>query len=341
MNSVGILYSIREKASKAPRIGNVSAELHVNYWKLPIGRGKYNRFLDFGIMLNEVAHDIESVLFYFPFSITKEDIEDLGEPLTKNEMLATLFNCECGVRNNPSNLSYHTVTPFDKDRHRFWLYTLSQQNFSIKNLSGDKGCTLSVKIKSIPNKTKGILANDDNQYKSNLYFRFRINNLSSKDFFHEENISNDFLQGAFSKSELFDFRVNEMRDFDKGVYEELRNGNTFFSFNKVHFYFVGSSEDESVKGSKSYKDIRLLDLDRWNEYLGKNVINNKKIIAYHWCYKEDTFIKKIKIPLQTIYKSLSIWRVIKYCSVIIGLNILGCIIFQILVELIKYIAAHE
>lgn len=49
MNSIGILYTLRN--SSEPSKNNVSAELHINYWKVPIRNGAYKRFLDFGILL--------------------------------------------------------------------------------------------------------------------------------------------------------------------------------------------------------------------------------------------------------------------------------------------------
>ena len=42
MNSIGILYTLRN--SSEPSKNNVSAELHVNYWKVPIRNGAYKRW---------------------------------------------------------------------------------------------------------------------------------------------------------------------------------------------------------------------------------------------------------------------------------------------------------
>ena len=58
MNSIGILYTLRN--SSEPSKNNVSAELHVNYWKVPIRNGAYKRFLDFGIFINDVARDVSA-----------------------------------------------------------------------------------------------------------------------------------------------------------------------------------------------------------------------------------------------------------------------------------------
>ena len=109
MNSIGILYAL--KNSSEPRQMNVSAELHVNYWKVPLKNGTYKRFLDFGIFIYEVASDIKSVSFYFPFKVDANSLKDLGESLSKSELLCTLFNNDFVVRNINGSPSYYCISP--------------------------------------------------------------------------------------------------------------------------------------------------------------------------------------------------------------------------------------
>ena len=85
MNSIGILYALNN--SSEPRQMNVSAELHVNYWKVPVSNGSYKRFLDFGIFINEVASDIKSVSLYFTFKVEANSLKDLGDSLQKSVLL--------------------------------------------------------------------------------------------------------------------------------------------------------------------------------------------------------------------------------------------------------------
>ena len=42
----------------------------------------------------------------------------------------------------------------------------------------------------------------------------------------KENISNDFLQSAFSKTEMIDFRINEVREMNPKVFEEITKEKT-------------------------------------------------------------------------------------------------------------------
>lgn len=331
MNSIGILYTM--KASSKPRDKRVTAELHVNYWKVPKKGGDYNRFLDFGVMINQVAHEIDSFFFYFPFSVNATDITDLGEKLRDSNLLCTLFNMDMQVQNINSSPSYSLVNPKrgNNERHSFWLYELGSSNFQVQELKSG-GILLGIKIKAQP---KGNQINKENTdtINRNLYFRFRVNNLPQNSIFSEEPISNDFIQSAFSRTEMMDLRINEIREMDKKVFEDITEGRNFLNFTKFHFFFVGSSEDERIEGNTSYKDCRLIDSNRWNAYMNGYTNSNKKCIAYHWKKTPDAgfdSFTRCNVFLRTIYSSLSKRKLAKYCGVILLLNFLACVIFEFL-----------
>lgn len=69
---------------------------------------------------------------------------------------------------------------------------------------------------------------------------------------------------------MIDFRINEAREISPKVYEEITKDKTFLPFSKIHFFFVGSSEDEQIVGNTNFKDCRLLDYERWQSYIGKD-----------------------------------------------------------------------
>lgn len=331
MNSLGILYTM--KASSTPRERNVTAELHVNYWKVPKKGGEYNRFLDFGIMINQVAHEVDSIFFYFPFIVQETDIEDLGNKLKDSNLLCTLFNMDMQVQNISESPCYSLVTPKQKDtdRHSFWLYELGPNNFHVDKLKIG-GTLLRITLKAQPKKSNQIKKESADSFNRNLYFRFRIKNLPQESIFSEEPISNDFIQSAFSRTEMMDFRINEIREMDKKVYEDITEDRIFLSFNKFHFYFIGSSEDEKIEGSTNYKDCRLIDPKRWQSYMNGFSNDSKRCIAYHWkqtpaCGHES--FNKCHVFLRSIYSYINWKKILKYSSVIILMNLIACCIFEI------------
>lgn len=331
MNSIGILYAL--KNSTEPRQMNVSAELHVNYWKVPMRNGSYRRFLDFGIFINEVANDINSVSFYFPFTVDAESLRDLGASISKSELLCTLFNNDFVVRNINGSPSYYCILPSanSDNSHPFWLYVLGENNFTVKEVR-PYGSIVTVRILSTPKKNGGIHpAASDKKPKRNLYFRFRVEDIPVDSIFYEENISNDFLQSAFSKTEMIDFRINEVREMNPKVFEEITKDKTFLPFSKIHFFFVGSSEDEQIAGNTNFKDCRLLNYDRWQSYIGNEYDNKRKLIAYHWSWKGDEKKQtrdKYNIFIKTVYKSIKWKTILKYCSVVFVLSLMAAIVWD-------------
>lgn len=151
MNSIGILYTL--KNSSEPSKANVSADLHVNYWKLPIGRGDYKRFLDFGVFINEVAQDVSSICFYFPFAVDSKSLKDLGKSLSTSELICTLFNNDYEVRNINGSPNYYMISPssYTDSKYPFWLYVLGDNNFKVTEVK-PYGSIVSVQILSTPRK---------------------------------------------------------------------------------------------------------------------------------------------------------------------------------------------
>lgn len=338
MDSIAVLYSLKKDEKPRKIDSNVSGELHINYFKLPLDKGKdYERFLDFGFMINEVAIEIHTIYFYLPFSLSNDDLEDLGECLHKNNFISTLFNDDLNIHSNTHNPSYYTIKPSNSDRDAFWLYILGKDNFKIEEMSNG-GSLLSVCIKSLPQNIQGIIEKNESnkRIKRNLYFRFRIKNVSNKNVFFKENLSNDILQSAFSKSEMVDLKINEKRDIDCKVLEELLKGKNMFSFNKIHFFFIASLKEEEVRGYENFKDCRLLNPSRWKDYISGIDIEKHKCIAYHWVKKTENMpFTKFSLFFRTIYKERNWMHIIKYCLVVVVLGLIGSFIASLFYDLCK------
>lgn len=325
MDSLGVLYSYKESQEPRNPTSVIPAELHINYWKIPVKNAVYNRFLDIGLLIENSISQIDTVYFYFPFLVTKDDIEDLGAKLTDSDMFCTFFNGDYTIVNVPNSQVYHEIkSPLEDERNSFWLYELSPSNFELKALN--KGVMVCVKIKSLP-EIQSIQNEEqrDEEDKHGLYIRFRIKNMSDKGYFYNESVSNDFFQSAFSKTEMMDLRINEKREFDRSVDEDIKSNKVFFRFSKFHFFFVGSSENEAVTGNVNYDDSRLIDIDKWKKYLGDVVVKSNKLVAYHWSKKksgEDGF-KKCSVFLRTVYSSHSWLKISKYVLVVLVLGIIA------------------
>ena len=72
MESFGVLYN----STTNKQLENLSSEVHVNFWKLPRGWNQYDRYVDFGIRINDQSSTVDSISVYCPFEI-KDDLSEL------------------------------------------------------------------------------------------------------------------------------------------------------------------------------------------------------------------------------------------------------------------------
>lgn len=120
MDSLGVLYSYKESQEPRNPMSVIPAELHINYWKIPVKNAVYNRFLDIGLLIENSISQIDTVYFYFPFLVTKDDIEDLGAKLTDSDMFCTFFNGDYTIVNVPNSQVYHEIkSPLEDERNSF------------------------------------------------------------------------------------------------------------------------------------------------------------------------------------------------------------------------------
>ena len=336
MDSIGIYYTTKVNKTPNDPSGTISTDLHVNYIK---GKSHdndgYKRILDFGLKIIDDARKIDSIYFYFPFTSTEANITDLGEICSNHEFLSTLFNENYTVSND-SNNSYYRAEPVSSEKETFYLYKLGKENYKVSKISNNH-TLLQIQIKSLP-RQNGLEVKDKD--KLSIYFRFRLHDLPINKIFHLEKMSNNFLQSAFSKVEMLDFSINEIRKMSAKVQEELSAENRIaLRFKKIHFHFIGSSDDEQIDGSTHYRDCALLDAERWGNYLSDIDIKNHQCIAYHWCMKseEGKTIPGYNIFFRTTFKDLSKGTLIKYLLIMVALGAMGSGLIEFLVWVLKRI----
>lgn len=325
MSCIGVLY--RTKAEKSPNSNtSVGVDLQANYWKLPKRYWGYWRFLDLGALIYD-AKDIESLLFYVPFKVSPDDLADLGNVLVKDNLLSVLFNESYKIEDDPDIPGYHYASVVhDDNKPKFWIYSLSSANFVIHDLS--VGSLVEVVIKTKPKINIGIQNAESKNDNYNLFIRFRIKNIPENGLGYIESVSNDFFQSAFSKTEMLNLHINAIGEIDEDDYKELASKYSFVEFKKVHFFFVASSEEETVYGATNYSDSRLLESKKWKLYIGDNNPQGKKCLAYHW--KKTGNLSSCNIFLRTVYSSANIVKIIKYSIVVLFLGILASCIASFL-----------
>lgn len=335
MHSFGVLYSFSPvqqqqqgnepiESGNKPRATGLSADLHINYWELDDTIVEGNQFLDFGLMIKSVALDVESIYFYFPFKIKKEWIEDLGKTLQNDQMISALFNEDFNCKSNTGS-PYTTVSQKNDINNVFFLYELADLNYSVQDVPG-YGSILRIVFLSKPPIIEPSSTDCD------IYIRFRLKHFNASDIFYEEEISNDYIQSAFYKTKMLDFRVNERREMNNKLLEVLETKERHFvRFSKFHFYYIGSSRKEKIEGYVNYTDCRLLDYSKWSNYLPSITNKDKKFLCYHWkTYNDGNCFQSCSVFMRTVFKSLNWKIVLLYFSIAIGLSFIASAIWGVL-----------
>lgn len=311
MKSIALWYkNITGKTTKQ------EISLHFNLWKLPVSKNKYSRFLDIGMAL-ETASEIEEIYLYFPCKINK-DIKDLGKDISEDKkLLSAIFNEDLSIKTE-STSNYSEVS--GNNKASFFIYTLGACNISSKNVNDEKGTIVCLKNF----KTDG---------RDKVYIRIRIKDNTITDFFHQEELSNAFIQNAFSKVETIDFRLNEIREIEPKVLEEYIDTNNFFKIKKAHFFYMCSSKEENIFSNKELNNCRHLESERWNKYININY-KDSIILAYHWKFtpKNDESLKDFSLLIKSKFESISWKPFLKYLVWLIiltvGLNFLSNYLYE-------------
>jgi|GEM_PF-4719611 len=306
---------------------NNEGEVHLNLWNLKNidGKEKHLYYLDIGIKLINYDNAVDSIFVFFPYRVKKSDIQDLGYLLQSKEMVDTIFNDY-----------FELQTADEKSRLRFFksrntdiaVYKVPRYNIKFPEKDQKDGSLIQVKLDcKLPN----------NPISRNLYVRLRIK-ISGKENIKrlktEEDLANDFIQAVFSKSELYDIRVNDFRNVSGDVYERI-----VFNFlcaplrlKKAHLFYMTNIKDKVYGGETTSMDVRMLEYDKWKDYISE--INEKHtMLAYHWrSPKEDKIRNSFEIFFRVICENKN-WSKIFYCCLfVIFLNIWGTMLTQITIS---------
>lgn len=334
MSWLNILYKVRNGAQPNPN-PSISARVHVNYWKLPVKKHfwnskLYSRSLDIGVVLENVSDDIEEVAICLPFSVNTDNVRDLSECLHNETFVSHLLNgrYRCFTLTDCPTYRYLQLQDEQEEGKNLCLYEVCDESKEIVKLN--KGCMLLIKILSYPKNLNEIKEKpskesaEDNKY--NLYFRIRISNLSENDLCFNEDISNDFIQSAFSKSEMAEIVFNDKRNINHSDFQTITRERSFITLSKIDFFFSGSSEEETVTGSSPFNDCELLDSDLWKAYLSGINTSSKKCLSYHWSVDES---RKNKVFFKTVYSSHNRKKILKYALCVILLSFLASCLLEL------------
>ena len=300
-----------------------TVELHINIWKVKQGliRIKDLLYIDFGIKFSSKC---DKFLLYLPFKIKDNQVEDLGKSLVDSrELLNAVFNEDMLCTPSPNHSFSEVKINGNKNNEVFYIYTLGHDNMNVEYFPDEHenqvGTILTITTSGNPNNEE----NENNDLK--YYIRFRIQVEDKKEVVKTEHLSNDLLQAAFSKTDMFDIRINEKREIPAKVEERsLREGYTICTFSKVHLFYIVDAHESISNGGQH--NSRLLEENQWCSYEPECNVKGINYMAYHWKDKENDNnnpLNSFSLFFNTLYPKVSPIRLVAYFSVVVLFGWIG------------------
>lgn len=285
---------------------NNSIAVYANPGTLEISTN-YNIWTDFGlsnfldISLNVFnAPSRFSVTVFLPFTVSKNELTDLG-PFYKNESIATgIYDCPITVQEF-KNENYIVLLTNQEGPTAF--IQLSDSDYSIEAL--DNSSTL----------IKFVIPTPVNYQKVTFTFRIPFKSLTSQIHHILANKRNwlDVIATPVMQRTLpFDYRVNEVRSLPSVIAREAKD--TLF---KEQRFFINVPNDIEVDRLNCVK-VRSIETDIFKEYFPSKCYKNGGL-CYMW--KKNTASSSVLSTI-LVYKKWSVQSICFYLSIISLINII-------------------
>lgn len=234
-------------------------EIHFNIWEEGIDTVP---FLDIGIMLS-VSDPAERIAIFLPWTLEPTNIEDLSPRILASNGVSAIFNeawTSSTATNSPGGFvtrnnggSVFTIVPYnqpiiEKRPHQTGLF--SSIVFDIAQLKS----------------TSASAATNAPKAPDQMYVRIRVKGVPES-FYRVGFDQGDALGGgAFSRTEIIDFRLNVRRGVPSGI-ESILSGR-FVEFSKVQLFLMKHRNQDIVFEDKLFKACRSLeDENFWAGYI--------------------------------------------------------------------------
>ena len=325
MKSIVLYGKLREGANVA---NEYCTEIHVNIWKVKKSKAlciKEHFYFDFGIMFPPC---LDNICLYIPFEIKDKKVNDLGKTLSSDDaLLSAVFN-ESMRSQSAKNACYTKIHYRDEttDEKDFYIYKIGSQNVRVWDFKEDdkskpSGSFVNINIVDSPQ--------EEHAENKSYYIRFRVEAKAKSDVTKSMHVSNNLLQAAFSMTDIYDLRINESREIDVIVKEEMVDQKQYIQcvFNKVHVFYMAEAKEHIDNRSTISLDCRILETKLWEKYEPETNVDNIVYIANHWKKRrkkeDDETIKKFSLFFSTIYPKVDLFRLMVYCAVVILFGWLG------------------
>lgn len=311
---------------------NPEIEVHVNHWSQVSEKNDTDYcFMDFGIKVINID-EIDSLFLYCPFEVDKSDISDLGCNFNGYRIANSIFNENYSVTVHGEK-RFSVYQKGDKFKKTLFVcYALSENEYNISKTIkvNDKRNSSIICIKLATWKDKTI-----DETVNTYYIRFRVK-IKFKDimFVKELDTTESAFSDKFTRTEIIDFRLNDIRSMCKDGCEEFSKGDKC-NIKAIHYLLMRRANDRIIVDGKCEYKVRMLEDEIWEKYISELKTTT---LAYHFkkfidndSTKESIDDFNILVRVQS-QKSVNKWW---YVGIVIFLGILSNTIFSLGQYLLK------
>jgi hypothetical protein len=172
------------------------------------------------------AKSIKELHIHFPFTVKRSDFEDLGNIIGKDvKYVNAIFNENYEMISDSAHPKYKII----KDKAQkiiFVIYSIDINSDDISFFNCYGGTKVSINIPA-----------NRAQENNKIYIRIRLKGNAVKYFIREFTPKNWFFQSAFTSTDTIDFRINEKRNYNDSLAEQIKE-KQLFNINKIHFLLM-------------------------------------------------------------------------------------------------------
>lgn len=300
------------------------ADIHVNLIESK-RKGKWN--IDFGIKIYNIE-DVDNIFLFCPFIINKiDEIKDLATILD-TKLLKALFNENLQVTDGYAKRKYVSILP--KNDEKFIVYEIDvNREITIKGINdnNEHGTIITIDIKDIK---KSVREQEEIKDINTYYFRFRIGiPYSGSSLVNNEIDGLSVASCTITKTEIIDFRLNNIRSLGDCVQDEINKGKKFV-LKSVHLLILKKAKDLLMYPS-DHPNTRMLEADLWQNYFSLgNTADVNDLVAYHFKEKKTDEKEVNEFNILVRFSTMEItWKaIVLFISFAVILNILCSVAFE-------------
>ena len=300
--------------------GDDVSTIYLNNWLNPKGKS----YMDVAIHIRGI-NETKALNIYFPFSVDKNEIEDISLKFKDENLSRAIFSSMCVIdykkNEATSEIAYNGKTVD--------IVHISALEYTVEPIS--KGALLRVPFASLFE----CLDNDE------VYFMFRVPHKSITEVFRQRTKVGSFvtktrdliMSPIVSESYGYSVRINEARLLPKEV-------NSIGAFHrqklKKAVVTISIADDYEINDMSCYR-IRRLEEELYKNFLPDGYIG-ENTVTYQWQQNRETNLKgHFNFYLNISRNAISMGSVALYLIILIILDLVGAVTWDSIKMLLDYL----